>query len=67
MLCVSLINLKPSYFFEIYFVIIEGEDVDIDDIKDVVQNMGIELTDKECMELVEKLSACGKHLICSGH
>nr|XP_051681032.1 EF-hand calcium-binding domain-containing protein 13 isoform X25 [Oryctolagus cuniculus]XP_051681033.1 EF-hand calcium-binding domain-containing protein 13 isoform X26 [Oryctolagus cuniculus] len=36
---------------------VTGEDVDIDDVKDVVENMGIELTEKECMELVEKLSA----------
>ncbi|KAM9596227.1 EF-hand calcium-binding domain-containing protein 13 [Trichechus inunguis] len=32
-----------------------GEDIDIADIQNVLENMGIELTDKECLELVKKL------------
>ncbi|XP_048223219.1 uncharacterized protein LOC125366510 isoform X2 [Perognathus longimembris pacificus] len=32
-----------------------GEEINIHDVKDVLENIGIELTDKECLELLEKL------------
>ncbi|XP_069883009.1 fap1 adhesin-like [Dipodomys merriami] len=32
-----------------------GDKIDIRDIKDVLENIGIELTDKECLDLLEKL------------
>nr|XP_040124831.1 uncharacterized protein LOC120884112 [Ictidomys tridecemlineatus] len=38
---------------------VTGENIDISDIEDVVKNMGIELTDEEYWELVEKLLADG--------
>lgn len=39
-----------------------GEVIDMDDLADVVEDMGIELTDKEFLRLVENLQADGKCL-----
>lgn len=38
-----------------HFYFFEGEEIDVNDVEMVLENMGIELTDKELSELVNNL------------
>lgn len=44
-----------------HFYLFEGEEVDVNDMKIILGNMGIELTDKELAELVNNLPVDGEY------
>ena len=45
----------------ISFCIFEGEETDVKDVKNVLEEMGINLTEKELMKLLKKLPVNGEN------
>lgn len=51
-----------GYFIYIYVFFLKGEKIYIEDLKDVLKNMGIEIINKEYKKLVKILLVFGKYL-----
>ena len=70
-MCLPKINKKKRTMLRIFksflrfldffkFLLFIGEAIDMDDVEDIMEDLGIEFTDKELLRLMESLQADGK-------